>query len=420
MSDRPLRILLISTQFPFPPRSGFTTRVYQLALQLASRHEVTLLSYLDPDGAADLEHVREAMRVQTVEYRWRTGSGKRLAQLASLASRRPFICRLMYTSKMQAAIDALAAGDGVDVVQVESSPLCTFRLPATTSVILDEHNVEYEVFARMHDTERSLARRSFNRLEHSRFRSFEQRWWRRVDGCLVTSEREERIVLAQAPRTPVAVVPNGVDLEYFGPTDSEPEPNTVVFNGVLDYRPNTDAAEYLVDVVWPLVLARCPHARLTVVGRGDPATLRALARPGVTLTGEVADVRPFLRDAAVMVVPIRMGGGTRLKVVEGLAMEKAMVSTSLGCEGVNVRDGEHLLIADEPPAFADAVVTLFDNRPRARRLGSAGRERMARDYSWALAGERQEELYRRVLRNTDGRGERARITDVAMRTAADA
>ncbi len=417
MTERPLRILLISTQFPFPPRSGFTTRVYQLALELASRHEVTLLSYVEPDGVADVERVREAMRVETVEYRWRTGSGKRLAQLASLASPRPFICRLMHTPKMQAAIDALSADDGFDVVQVESSPLCTFRLPGNASVILDEHNIEYEVFARMHETECSLARRSFNRLEHSRFRSFEQRWWRRVDGCLVTSEREERVVRAHAPRTPVAVVPNGVDLEYFGPSESEPEPQTVVFNGVLDYRPNADAADYLVDVVWPLILARCPEARLTIVGRGEPATLRALARPGVTLTGEVADVRPFLRDAAVVVVPIRMGGGTRLKVVEGLAMEKAMVSTSLGCEGVNVRGAEHLLIADEPPTFADAVVTLFGNRPLARSLGSAGRERMEREYSWALAGERQEELYRLVLSGAGRSGESAGMT---TRAAADA
>lgn len=407
MSGLPLRILLISTQFPVPPRSGFTTRVYHLALQLASRHDVTLLSYRDPDDAVEAQGAGEMMRVETVEHHWaRTGGGKRLAQLTSIASPRPFICRQMYAPKMQHAIDALSADVQFDVVQLESSPLCIFQLPTRSKVILDEHNVEYEVFERMHESERSLPRRMFNRLESARFRKFEQRWWREVDGCLVTSEREERIVRAHAPDTPVAVVSNGVDLEYFrSPVDSAPEPHTAVFNGVLDYRPNRDAAEFLVDTIWPLIRERFAQARLTIVGRGEQADLRALARPGITLTGVVPDVRPFLRDAAVVVVPVRMGGGTRLKVIEGLSMGKAMVSTSLGCEGINVRDGEHLLVADEARAFADAVIALFEKPSLARALGRAGHERMREEYTWELAGERQEELYRRVLGRAAGERE---------------
>jgi glycosyltransferase involved in cell wall biosynthesis len=184
---------------------------------------------------------------------------------------------------------------------------------------------------------------------------------------------------------------------------------------VLDYRPNMDAAEFLVDAIWPLILERCPTARLTIVGRGAPASLRALERPGVTITGEVADVRPYLRDAAVVAVPIRMGGGTRLKVVEGLAMGKPMVSTSLGCEGVRVDDGEHLVIADEPQAFADAVVALFDDPAYGRALGSAGRQRMAQEYSWDSAGERQEALYRRVFaRGRDESTGRERVATVEL------
>src|SRR5262249_21940389 len=156
-----------------------------------------------------------------------------------------------------------------DVVQLESSPLCAFRLPDSVSVILDEHNIEYEVFERMQVMERPLLRRSFNQLEFARFRRFEQRSWRRVDGCIVTSEREESIVRAQAPRTLVSVVPNGVDLEYFGPSTSESEPDTILFNGVLDYRPNMDAAEFLVDSILPRILEHRPGARLTIVGRGS-------------------------------------------------------------------------------------------------------------------------------------------------------
>jgi glycosyltransferase involved in cell wall biosynthesis len=175
----------------------------------------------------------------------------------------------------------------------------------------------------------------------------------------------------------------------------------VVFNGVLDYRPNLDAAHHLVEEVWPLVLRRRPQARLLIVGRGDEAERERLRRPGVEATGEVPDVRPYLAGAAVVIVPIRMGGGTRLKVVEALSMAKPMVSTTLGCEGVNVRHGEHLLVADGAEEFAGAVTQLLEDRWLAAELGRAGRARMEEEYSWELAGERLERLYARMLGRRD-------------------
>jgi len=397
MIDEQLRILLISTQFPFPPRSGFTMRVQQLAVQLASRHDVTLLSYVEPGRSDDVARLRESLRVEVVERAWGSVASKRLTQIVTAGSRRPFLCRLLYSRELQTAIDELSAKKRFDVVQLESSPLCAFRLPRESRLILDEHNVEYEVFERIHEAEHSPFRRAFNWREYKRFMKFEHGCWKEADGCVVTSEREERIVGAVAPQTPVAVVPNGVDLEFFRPQHRDPDPWTVVFNGVLDYRPNLDAAYHLIDDIWPLVLDQVPDAKLAIVGRGDEGELRRLRRPGIVVTGEVPDVRPHLVEAAVLVVPIRMGGGTRLKVVEGLSLAKAMVSTSLGCEGVNVRDGEQLLVADTPREFAAAIVRLFEDRALGAELGRAGRARMEQEYSWDHAGDLLEELYRRVL-----------------------
>jgi glycosyltransferase involved in cell wall biosynthesis len=169
-----------------------------------------------------------------------------------------------------------------------------------------------------------------------------------------------------------------------------------VFNGVFDYRPNLDAAHWLVEEVWPLVAGRCPDAVLTLVGRGCEADFRRLAAPGVAIAGEVPDVRPYLAGAAAIAVPVRIGGGTRLKVVEGLAMAKPIVTTSLGCEGIAVREGEHLLIADDPSAFASAILELFADPGLGARLGDAGRQLAEREYSWQSAGERMEALYRQV------------------------
>jgi hypothetical protein len=300
------------------------------------------------------------------------------------------------STTLQDAIDELCATLSFDLVQLEASVLCGLEIPPGIRVVLDSHNIEYELLQRMAAGERSLARRAFNALEYRRYRRFEERSWTHVDGCVVTSGREERIVRAAAPETLTAVVPNGVDLEFFTRSHAAVEPRTVVFNGTLGYRPNVDAAHFLVDDIWPLVLAQYPDAQLIIVGTAPAAERRSLARPSVILTGEVPDIRSYLGRAAVVVVPVRMGGGTRLKVLEGLAMGKAMVSTSVGCEGIATRDGVHLLIADDAASFALRMSQLFADSALRERLGKAGRSLIEAEYSWDLAGGRLEALYQRV------------------------
>jgi sugar transferase (PEP-CTERM/EpsH1 system associated) len=392
-----LAVLLITAQFPYPPRSGFAMRVYQLARRLAARHDVTMLSYVDGDQLPRVEELRRTFDVEVVEWRSRSAPAKRAAQLLSLVGRAPYVSRELYTQDMQRAIDRLCARRSFDVIQLESSLLCAFTLPAGPRLILDEHNLESEVHARSGEHERSPLRRAFGAIESARLRRFERTWWRRADGCVVTSPREEPLVRAHAPDTPIAVVPNGVDLDHFRPDGSPARPDTVVFNGRLDYRPNLDAANWLVDDIWPRVLRLRPEARLAIVGRGDTRDLQRLARPSVEVTGEVPEVLPYLASTSVVVVPIRMGGGTRLKVVEGLAMGKAMVSTTLGCEGIDVRDGTHLLVADDPQAFARAVANLLGDPDRAAMLGRYGRTLMEDEYSWDIADTRLAALYARVM-----------------------
>jgi glycosyltransferase involved in cell wall biosynthesis len=214
---------------------------------------------------------------------------------------------------------------------------------------------------------------------------------------VLTSAREEEMAGQVAPHTPTAVVPNGVDTEYFTPDSGEIESRTIVFNGVLDYRPNLDAAIFLADEVLPRVQETHPDAQVVIVGRGGPDELAQVRGPNVRATGEVPDVRPYLARAEVVAVPILAGSGTRFKVVEGLAMSKPMVSTAVGCEGIGVEHGRHLLIADTPEEFASAIVRLFDDAALARSLGQAGRMFVEREFSWARAGERLQALYDIVL-----------------------
>jgi polysaccharide biosynthesis protein PslH len=392
-----LRVLIVATGFPFPPRWGYGTRVYQLARQVSARHDATLLCYADPEDQPNVERLREELDVEVVPRTPVPTRAKRVRQVASLASPRPFLARGVQSRAMQRAIDHVCSGRRFAIVQLEASLLSVFRFPGDAAILVDEHNVDFEVYERLRESEGSPARKAFYRFEEARLRRFNQRAWHHAAGCAVPSEREERIVREHAPSTPTAVVPNAVDLDYFAPGGRPVRPHSLVFNGLLDYRPNLDAAQFLVDDVLPRVRKLYADVTLTIVGRIGAADVRSLRQPGVELAGEVPDVRPYLDEAAVVVVPIRSGGGTRLKVVEGLAMARPMVSTAIGCEGVDVRDGEHLLVADTADGFAARVVRLFAEPELGAELGAAGRALMAERYSWHYAGERLEELYTAII-----------------------
>lgn len=399
-----MNIIVVTAQFPYPPRTGMTMRVYQLLRQLARRHNVTLLSCVEPTQQDAVGELRQQLPVVVIGRNERSRLAKRSDQLRSIFSLQPFSSREVYSAELQRALDDLCASTACDVVQIESSVLGRLSVPSDVRVILDEHNIESEVFRRMCEGERSLIRRTYSRWEGERVRRWERQCWARVDGCVVTSSREGPVIQGVAPHLAIAVVPNAVDLEYFSPTSDTVEPNSVVFNGTLGYRPNVDAAYHLVDEIWPLVRERSPEAKLTIVGRASDADRRRLAAPGVIVTGEVPDIRPYLQRAAVIAVPVRIGGGTRLKVVEGLAMRKAIVSTTLGCEGVAVCDGEHLLIGDGAAEFAARILDCFADPELRDRLGATGRRLTEEEYSWDLAGERLDALYTRVA---GGRGARS-------------
>jgi glycosyltransferase involved in cell wall biosynthesis len=203
----------------------------------------------------------------------------------------------------------------------------------------------------------------------------------------VTSEQDAARVAAVVPEARVEVVPNAVDPEHFLPRDADPRPDgrTIVFFGAINYFPNTDGILFFLREVWPLVSSSLPGTRLEIVGPRPPPSVLAHRGPTVEVTGFVEDLRPYLSRASVAVVPLRLGGGTRLKIVEAMAMGKAIVSTSLGAEGIDVRPGVDLLLEDDPRRFADAVVRVLRDRELAVRLGASAREVVVARYSWAAA-----------------------------------
>jgi glycosyltransferase involved in cell wall biosynthesis len=195
------------------------------------------------------------------------------------------------------------------------------------------------------------------------------------------------------------VIPNAADVEYYQPRPSDPvsDGRTVLFFGLLSYVPNIDGVTYFVNEIWPRIAAAHPDARLKIVGRDAPPSLQALAGPNIELTGFVPDLRPHLAAATAVVVPLRFGGGTRLKIVEAMAMGKAIVSTSLGAEGIEAASGRDLIVEDDAASFADAVNRLIADPDLAARIGASARKLAVDRYSWSGAALNLERFYRDVL-----------------------
>jgi glycosyltransferase involved in cell wall biosynthesis len=393
----PLRILVLTPSLPYPPIWGFGTRVYQFLRLLARRHQVSLLTYEEPGEEEKVAALAKVCTsVHTVPRRAETASHKRLSQLSSMFSRVSYQRRNLHSSSMQKALDDLTSRERFDVIQIESSQLASFAFDSRAVLVLDEHNIEYELLYRMYQTERSLMRRFYNWVEFTKFRREEIGAWNRASGCLTTSTREEHIIGGIVP-TPILVAANAVDVDYFRPSGDPLDGNAIVMTGLMHYRPNIDGALFFVREIFPRILACRPKMVFYIVGAGATDEVKQLSGPNVVVTDTVPDVRPYLSRCAVFVVPLRMGGGTRLKVVEGLSMEKAVVSTSVGCEGIDVAHGEHLLIADEPGAFADAVLQVLENRDMALELGRQGRALVECHYRWETVVERLEGFYDQLL-----------------------
>lgn len=363
---------------------------------LSQRHDVTLVCYARPWEEDNLPAVRILCEsVHPVTATWAEGPD-RLGRLKSLLSPEPHAFQRLAGAGMQATVDRLLRGGGYDLVQMESSQLSGLDLSRAPVTILDEHNIEYELLGRSLRFERSLPRKAFGLVEFAKMRRAERRAWRSFDACVVTSEREVPEVVSVAGDRPVAAVPNGVDLEHFLPQRGVPT-SGIVFTGLMRYRPNIDAVTYFVREVLPLIHRSRPDVTLTIVGWGSSDEVRALLGPRVIATDRVPDVRPYIAGAAVIVAPIRMAGGTRLKVLEALAMARPVVSTSPACEGLDLVDGRHLLIADDPQNFAEHVLRVLADQAYGERLGEAGRARVAARYGWDSSIRMLEDLHDRVL-----------------------
>jgi polysaccharide biosynthesis protein PslH len=409
MSQGRLNILYVSPMPASPARFGAQARIQGLMTQLARRHELTAVMLVDSEF--DAEECRNAMQTYCRDVvlvpKRHEGEGltKRLLQLQSLASTRSWERRISAVPGMHRALNRVLRAKRFDLVNLEFSSLgeCHLRQAPPNErlprLVVASHNIDYDLARQYARAGTSLAHRLYAGVNWRKLRGEELGTYRDADGVYLCSAEDERRLLDVIPGARTAVIPNAADVEYYQPrpTDPQPDGRTLVFFGLLSYAPNVDGVIYFFQKIWPRVAEAHPEARLKIIGGKPPRALQLLAGPRVELTGFVPDLRPHLAAAATVVVPLRLGGGTRLKIVEAMAMGKAVVSTTLGAEGIEAIPGRDFLIEDQPEAFADAVNRLLGDAELAARIGQSARSLAVERYSWSGAARALEGFYRRIL-----------------------
>lgn len=405
------RILFLTPYLPYPPDFGGAARIFHLIREVRAAeggggYETVTLTLADP--ATERRTLSEAEaalgRIVAVPVpltaRRPPDAAKRRAQLRSLLSPRSFQDAFYRHPAAQRALQRIIREEHIDLVQFEFSQMGRYRVPAGIPTVLDVHNIEHDVLRQV-AAGGPVSHRLFNYTEAWKFGREERDAWCRASRCLATSAADAAAI-EMATGRPAEIVPNGVDLARFPRLPASPATGAdspcLVFVGALRYRPNAEAARWAAGTILPRVRERLPGATLALVGADPPPEVVALGGlPGVTVSGTVPDVRPWVERADIVVVPLRSGGGTRLKILEAFALGRPVVSTPIGAAGLEVRDSEHLLLADDPEQFAAAVARLTADATLRERLVERAYALVRERYQWSAIAKRLLEVYADVI-----------------------
>jgi polysaccharide biosynthesis protein PslH len=383
-----LRILWVKAGKLLPVDTGGKIRSYNILRNLTRSHSVKLLTYYggrkDPDYEAKIAlELPGAVSLHTGALDG-TALEQSLAYLRLMFQSAPFAVSKFTDREVQRSVAASMNAREFDVAVCDFlSASLNFPSTLSTPTVLFQHNVETSLWERLAGTERNVLRRVAYGIEARKMRKYEPDALRRFHHIIAVSDHDRNQMLAMDPSCVVTVVPTGVDTGKYSPAPpAKAEPPRIVFLGSMDWEPNIDAVTYFCREIFPRVRASLPGASFWIVGRNPHASVRQLASDGVEVTGTVASVAEYLRDATVVVVPLRIGGGTRLKIFEAMATGKAVVSTTIGAEGLPVQSGRDLILADESPTFAEAVILLLSDAAVRRHYEEAA-AKLAAKYDWS-------------------------------------
>jgi sugar transferase (PEP-CTERM/EpsH1 system associated) len=384
-----MKILWVKAGGLVPPDTGGKIRSYNILRQLAKHHAVTFFSFYAAhanDAHAELSQIFQRVIQIPLDLPPAKSAGELLDYVSHLFSREPYnltkYCRPVVRKKLR----ALLQEETYDVI------LCDFLVAAAVipwdwpgPKVIFTHNVEAVIWQRQYELARNSLWKALSWREWKRMLAAEKGYLQKADHVIAVSENDREAFTKFLDPQKLTVTPTGADTEFFQPREEKEMPNSLVFTGSMDWLPNEDGIFYFANEIFPLIQQQVPDVTLCIVGRKPSRRLQDLASrvPNIQLTGWVEDVRPYLAQRAVCIVPLRIGGGTRLKIFEAMSMAKAVVSTSIGAEGLPVRNEEHLLLADDPASFAESTLRLLGNASQRAQIGKRARHLVEENYSWA-------------------------------------
>ena len=394
-----MKILFLSPTVPFPLTDGGRIRVFNLLKQIAQKSDVTLLALetqpTDADGVYQLQQL--GIQVHLVPN---APTLPRLS-LGTLATaffkRQPITVARYDLPAYRQKFKELIATDTFDIVHYEMFHTAQFRAETDLPGVLSQQNVDSAIWRRLCDETVNPFYKFAYWTQQLAFQRYERVLSPKFDAVTCTSDIDAAVFQRHCAEDIIEIIPNGVDVAHYQPDFSTEAPAHLIYIGSMDWYPNEDAVAFFADEVLPQIHAEVPDVKFSIVGGNPSARVQKLAETeGIVVTGRVPEIKPYFAEATVFVVPLRIGSGTRLKILEALAMGKAIVSTSVGAEGLDLKDGEEIFIADEPTVFAEAVTRLLKDPSLRRRIGEKGRARVEQDYDWRSISEKLHQLYTKI------------------------
>lgn len=385
-----MRVLLLTQVLPYPPDSGPKIKTYYVLKYLAEQHEVTLVSFVrDTDKPEYIAHLQELChKVITVPI-----TRSKLRDLfflgKSLLTGQPWMMLRDERPEMRAALAELAATTPFDVVHADQLNMGQYALPFTKSrKVLDLHNALWVLYKRLAETQPLTSPLKYILLRDWRLlKQYEGQMCRTFDAVTAVSDEDKAALQTAGARDGIMVIPIAVDTSEQSQVERQPAGPHIIHIGTMYWAPNIDGITWFLDEIYPLIKERVPDVRCTLIGARPPASIveRGEQDPSLTVTGYVEDPLPYFQDASMMVVPLRAGGGMRVKILNALAQGIPMVSTTVGCEGIAVTDDEDILVADTPQHFADACVRLVTDTELNARITTNGRHTVENTYDYRQA-----------------------------------
>lgn len=399
-----MRMLFLEPRMIYPLDTGGKIRSFNILKKLTQQHDITVVCYINNSEEDVYLPQMETCCTTLVTVPWKESKKDNMLFYAglflNLFSKYAYMVKKYYSNRMRRVIQKLLDENQFDVV------VCDFlhtsiNLPDVDQcpTILFQHNIESEIRKRHYMSEKNFLKKWYMYLQWKKLYKFEEEICKRFDHCIVVSEHDREVLQKEFGLTNVSIIPTGVDTEYYRVQQGKERANSLIFTGSMDWIGNEDSILYFVREIFPHIKVKVPDVNFSIVGRNPSQKLKQVLKfdTSITLTGRVPDIRPYIANSQVYIVPLVYGGGTRIKIFEAMAMGKPVVSTTIGAEGLPVTPEENIIIADEPEEFASRIVQLFNDANLRKRLGTASRKIVEENFTWDKVAEHFSKICKKII-----------------------